>query len=219
MLFMSKIIVFNGDSITDAGRDRANTENMGRGFPLLIKAALNFEFPGEYVFHNLGVSGNRMPDMYARLPGKTLGLKPDYLSLLIGVNDIWHGIMGMGNGSVSPEKYEMLFNMYIEEIKSELPDIKIIILEPFVLKGEKTRDCYEVRERWSMFRDGVHAMAEKAARVAEKQGAKFIPLRHLFDEACEKAPVSNWLYDGVHTAPAGHELIKREWLKAFNEIK
>ena len=102
--------------------------------------------------------------------------------------------------------------MLIEEIKEALPDIKIMILEPFCLRGFNTEIYFEE------FQKGVKERAEKAKMVAEKYGLTYIPLQEKFDEAATKAPNEYWLYDGVHPSPAGHELIKREWIKAFNTL-
>ena len=99
--------------------------------------------------------------------------------------------------------------------KAELPDIKIMILEPFVLRGRSTDDTPEQPDRFEKFKTGVSEMAKAARRVAEKNGLVFVELQDKFDKACELAEPSYWLADGVHPTAMGHELIKREWLKAF----
>ena len=83
-------ILFQGDSITDAGRARDNDVNVGTGYPLLVKAALGLEAPGEYEFVNRGISGNRIVDLYARIRRDIINVKPDVMSILIGINDTWH---------------------------------------------------------------------------------------------------------------------------------
>ncbi len=210
---MSKIILFQGDSITDAGRSREDDHYAGCGYPTLVKADLGFEHPGEYVFYNRGISGNRLPDVYARIVKDILNLKPDYMSLLIGVNDIWHGL-DSGNGT-GEARFEKLYSMLIEELREELPDLRIMILEPFVLKGIATDNTEQDPNRWEKFQGGVAAMAKLARKTAEKYQLPFVALQDKFEEACEKAPESYWLIDGVHPTAMGHELIKREWLKAF----
>ena len=212
---MKKVILFQGDSITDASRDRNNATDTGRGYPTLIKAQLGFENPGKYTFYNRGVSGDRVLDLYARIVADVLNLKPDYMSILIGVNDIWHGI-DWANGT-GLARYEKIYNMLIEEIKAEVPDIKIMILEPFVLKASATENKEDQPDRWDLFRNGVSEMAAAARRVAEKQGLPFVELQKKFDEACKLEEPAYWLADGVHPTPMGHELIKREWLAAFSK--
>ena len=206
-------ILFQGDSITDANRVRDNNDYMGRGYPALIKATLNYEEPGKYEFSNRGVSGNRVVDLYARLKADIINLKPDLMSILIGVNDVWHEFEfeNKPNG-VDADKYFKIYSMLIEEVKEALPDIKIIIMEPFTLEGTGNEAYYQE------FKKEVTKRAEKARAISEKYGLPFIELQNKFDEAAKLAPNANWLRDGVHPAEAGHELIKREWLKCFKNI-
>ncbi len=206
-------VLFQGDSITDADRARDNNDYLGRGYPALIKSHLNFEEPGKYEFFNRGVSGNRVVDLYARLKADIINLKPDVMSILIGVNDVWHeyDFNDKPNG-VDAEKFFKIYSMLIEEVKEALPEIKIIIMEPFTLEGTGNSAYY------AEFKAEVLKRAQKARAIAEKYGLPFIELQSKFDEVAKLAPNSNWLRDGVHPAEAGHELIKREWLKCFKNI-
>ncbi len=205
-------ILFQGDSITDVGRSYEDDIVRGRGYPLLVSATLEFEEPQKYTFFNRGISGNRIVDLYARMKRDILYLKPDVMSILIGVNDEWHEHSELGANGVEPDKYYKIYCMLIEEVKEALPDIKIMIMEPFCLRGYGN-DAY-----FEEFQKGVRERAEKAKMVAEKYGLTFIPLQEKFDEAVKLAPNDYWLQDGVHPMPAGHELIKREWLKAFKTL-
>jgi lysophospholipase L1-like esterase len=204
-----KTILFQGDSITDAGRPKDRDTDLGHGYAALVAAALGCECPGEYVFYNRGVSGNRVTDLYARIKRDILNLKPDVMSILIGVNDVWHEYDGNGGNGVDAEKYYKIYAMLIEEIQEALPDTEIMILEPFVLRGTATNN------NWDDFYSEVRKRAEKAAQIAEKYGLMFIPLQAQLDAAAQKVPEGYWLADGVHPTMAGHELIKREWLNAF----
>ncbi|MBR7040627.1 MAG: hypothetical protein IKI24_02165, partial [Clostridia bacterium] len=85
-----KRIVFQGDSITDAQRNRQHDEYPGNGYPTLIKARLGVDLPGQYECLNRGVSGDRIVDVYARMRRDIVQLKPDIVSILIGINDVWH---------------------------------------------------------------------------------------------------------------------------------
>jgi lysophospholipase L1-like esterase len=210
-----KTILFQGDSITDCGRNREMITSTGVGYPLLVKAQLGFENPGEYTFINKGISGNRIVDLYARIKADLINLKPDVLSILIGINDVWHEI-GHGNG-VSVEKYERVYDWLLTEVKEALPEVRILILEPFVLQGHATEATEEKPERWEFFRTQTPLYAAAAKRLAEKHGTTFVPLQHLFDEACKLAEPAYWLHDGVHPTAMGHELIAREWMKAFRQ--
>ncbi len=214
---MSKLIVFQGDSITDCERNREDITSMGEGYAHMLKGELGCEYPGEYEFINKGIGGNRIVDLYARIKMDIINLKPDYMSLLIGVNDVWHELGGKHNG-VSAEKYEMIYDMLIKEILEALPNIKIMILEPFVLEGRATAATEAVPERWDYFRSEVSLRAEAARRIAEKYGLHFVELQDKLDEACKKMPASYWLRDGVHPTAMGHWIIKNEWMKAFKEM-
>ena len=205
-----KTILFQGDSITDAQRSRDNDSFAGSGYANLVKAEIGYEYPNEYRFYNRGISGNRSIDVYARIKQDIINLKPDIMSILIGVNDVWHEL-NYHNG-VDADKYFRIYSMLIEDIKEALPDIKIIILEPFVLKGTATEDC------WEYFSTEVQKRAEKARQIAEKYNLPFVTLQNKLNEAQKKAPSSYWLMDGVHPNAAGHELIKREWIKAFKNL-
>ena len=154
-----KTILFQGDSITDAGRSREDDSNLGLGYPTLVKGELGYDNPGQYTFYNRGISGNRVVDLYARIKIDFINLKPDYLSILIGVNDVWHEF-GCKNG-VSAEKYFKIYSMLIEEIMEALPDTKIMIMEPFVLKGAGTDAHFEE------FQSEVQKRAAKAKKIAE----------------------------------------------------
>jgi len=205
-----KTFLFQGDSITDAGRSRENDILRGFGYPTLVSAELLFDHPGEFTCINRGISGNRVVDLYARIKKDFINLKPDYLSILIGVNDVWHEYAAEPNG-VSDERYFKVYDLLIEELRAELPDTKIYILEPFVLKGTGTE------AHWEEFDREVRLRAKSAKRIAEKHNLTFIPLQEQFDAMCEKCDVSYWLWDGVHPTAAGHELIARALVEAVKK--
>ena len=112
---MSNLILFQGDSITDAGRDREKDDRMGRGYATLVAAELGFKYAPEYTFLNRGIGGNRSVDVYARIKKDIINLKPDYLSVLMGVNDVWHEIAF--NNGVDGKKFGKIYEMMLTEIK------------------------------------------------------------------------------------------------------
>lgn len=203
-------ILFQGDSITDAFRAREDEKNLGCGYPNLVAAELGFENPGEYEFLNKGVSGDRIVDLQSRIKKDMINLKPDVISILIGINDVWHEIEE--HNGVSTAKYELLYDMLIKEIKNELENAKLMIIEPFVLQGTATSG------KWESFKKGQMEKAEAAKGVAYRNGVPFVPLQEKFNAVSKLAPDGFWLADGVHPTPAGHELIKREWIKAFKKL-
>jgi len=212
-----KVILFQGDSITDCGRDKEKQLNNGRGYAHLVSAHLTAEEPMVYKCINRGISGNRVVDLYSRIKIDMINLKPDYMSILIGINDVWHEYTRQ-NG-VDADKFEMVYGLLIEELKRALPDLKIMIMEPFVLHGSATNTDEEHPGRWEHFSSECVLRRQAAKRIADKYGLPFIPLQELLDRVSADTPEGYWLVDGVHPTPAGHELIKREWLKMFQTIK
>lgn len=215
---MSKVILFQGDSITDCIRSRENDNYRGSGYATMVSGALGAKDPYMYTFINRGISGNRVVDLYARIRKDMINLKPDYISILIGVNDVWHEV-SYQNG-VDAEKFELVYNLLIEELKRDLPGVKIMLLEPFVLPGSATCNTEECPARWEYFQKETALRGEATRRVAEKQNVMFVPLQELFDKVNADAPADGyWLADGVHPSAAGHELIKNAWLEAFEQMK
>ncbi len=199
--------LFQGDSITDVGRNRGSDQSYGEGYPNLVASDYLKNKKSEFEFINRGISGNRVVDLYARIKCDFINLQPDYLSILIGVNDVWHELDGK-NG-VSADKYEKVYSMLIEDIKEALPNIKIFILEPFVLKGTATD------YRWDVFRTEVELRAAAAKRIAEKYNLIFVPLQKSFDDAAADGNTLYWTPDGVHPTAAGHQLIKEALCEAI----
>lgn len=216
---MTKTILFQGDSITDSCRyrDEDAVSYSGHGYATMSIGEVGFKYPEQYVCFNKGISGNRIVDLYARIKADIINLKPDFMSILIGINDVWHEL-GSQNG-VDAEKFEKIYSMLIEEVKAALPDIKIMILEPFVLKSTATTSNANYEDLYPIFRAETQKRAIAAKRVAEKYGLKFIPLQEKFDAVYNPEKPSYWLYDGVHPTQAGHTLIKEEWIKGFESIR
>ena len=136
-----KTILFQGDSITDCGRHRERHEFVGDGYVQLVKAQLGFECPEQYEFQNRGIGGDRIVDVYARIKADIINLKPDIMSILVGVNDV--GQEFSKHNGVGAEKFEKIYCMMIEEIKEALPNVKIMIMEPFCLRASVTENTEE----------------------------------------------------------------------------
>ena len=203
-------IVFQGDSITDVGRNTNNGSliSMGQGYPLMITGDLSAKYPGEYEFVNRGISGNRVVDIYARIKKDCWNLEPDVLSLLIGVNDVWHEFNPDANG-VDAARFEKMYRILAQDTLERFPNCKIIAMEPFVLHGPA------VDENWEGFYSEVLLRAKAVRKVAEELGLIFVPLQEKLEEACKLQPSTYWLGDGVHPTPAGHRLIANAWEEAF----
>lgn len=207
---MKKIFVFQGDSITDAGRDRNNNNYRGNGYPTFVSGKLGAKYPGEFEFINRGISGDRVVDINSRIRCDLINLNPDYLTILIGINDVWHELNDRRNG-VSNKKFFKTYCDIIEEVQDMCPGVKIFILEPFVLKASATEND------WNVFKNETAMRAASAKAVAEKYGLTFIPLQEKFNALCEKAPASYWLLDGVHPSAMGHEVISEAVVEAVEK--
>lgn len=212
---MSKLILFQGDSITDGGRIRTNdwdlNHQMGHSYPFLINAKLGSEYPEkDFRFINRGISGNRIADLFGRWKEDTLNHNPDILSILVGVNDAYFHTHN-NSGSLA-DRYEKIYQLLIDEAKENNPDIKIVICEPFALSVKDKEDFIE------NIMVCLKPMQEKAKLIAERNNAIFIPLQKIFDEAAEKKETEYWIWDGVHPTVCGHQLIANEWLKHCKDI-
>lgn len=206
-----KTILFQGDSITDAGRIREDPNDLGQGYPAFSAGRLGLANPNEYRFLNRGISGNRIVDLYARIKGDMINLRPDYVSILIGVNDVWHDKEGWNNGVCSP-KFKKIYRMLLEEVHEALPQIKVMLMEPFVLKGSATEDSFD----W--FAKEVGLRAEITKELASEFSLPFIPLQQDLNQLAELAPESHWLIDGVHPTPFFHQYLSNKWLECFETI-
>ena len=212
-----KRILFQGDSITDCARNRNEFYHIGDGYACLVKATVGMENPNAYEFVNRGIAGNRIVDLYARIKSDFINLQPDYASIYVGVNDAWHEINRQDG--VDTAKYEKIYSMYLDEILNACKGIKLMLIAPFVLEGSATCNTEEIPNKLELFKKDVGEKAEVVKKIAKKYNLPCIELQPLFDEACKSAPSTYWTYDGVHPTPCGHEIIKRQWIRVFEQIK
>ena len=203
-----KTILFQGDSITDAGRNKTDEilppgAGLGAGYPMLVAARLLCDYPGEYTIINKAISGNRVVDLYARWKIDALHIRPDILSIMIGVNDTWHEFARQ-NGVEVP-RYERIYHELLEWTKAELPNVKLVLMEPYV------HPFGAVGDGWKEEIDQRRAIVRK---LADEFDAIFIPSQTLLDDALARAPQEHWTKDGVHPLLAGHQLFADAWIKA-----
>ncbi len=205
----NNIILFQGDSITDAGRKRENLvannpSALGSGYALIAASELLLKYPEKNLkIYNRGVSGDKSYQLTDRWDKDCLELKPDVLSILVGVNDYWHKHNDNYKGSA--EIYKNYYMALLERTKKQLPNVKLIIGEPFGLSGIGAID----KTWYPEFPE-----YQKAAReIADQFDAAFIPYQSVFDKAVKSAPGSYWTGDGVHPTLAGAQLMARAWLE------
>ncbi len=209
-----EVILFQGDSITDAGRSRDkgkadvanNQPGLGNGYAWLAAGQLLVDRPADGLrIFNRGISGHKVFQLAERWQTDCLDLKPDVLSILIGVNDIWHSLDPNLNYKGTVEIYEHDYHALVERTKKALPKVTLVVCEPFVLR------CGAVTDKWFPEFDKYRAAAK---RVADKHHATFVPFQAMFDAAIKFAPSEHWAGDGVHPSAAGAALMAHFWLKA-----
>ncbi len=205
----SNVILFQGDSITDAGRNREakdpNIQNaLGGGYAFLAAAELLNTFPTKNLkIFNKGISGNKVYQLSDRWQTDCLDLYPSVLSILIGVNDYWHKHNGNYDGTV--EIYEKDLRALLKRTKDALPEVKLVICEPFAVLG-----CKAVDGTWFPEFDSYRASARK---LSGEFDAIFIPYHDIFIKASKIAPPTYWTGDGVHPSVAGAKLMAEVWMK------
>ena len=206
-------ILFQGDSITDAGRDRSHyyandTAGMGMGYVFQIVSHLLGNNPDkDWKYYNRGISGNKVFQLANRWEDDCVQLKPDVLSILIGVNDFWHSL---NNYKGTVQVYEDDLRKLLDRTLQEMPGVKLILGEPFAVEGGTAID-----ERWY---PDFPEYQQAAARIAKEYKTQFVPYQKIFDDALQIAPASYWCPDGVHPSMAGAYLMKEGWLEAFMKL-
>lgn len=206
-------VLFQGDSITDGGRDRGGRyldHTLGHGYPYIIAGIYGGHFPGlKLTFLNRGISGHKVADLAARWQNDTIALKPDVLSILIGINDVWHNIGG--NKEIKYAEIEATYDKMISDTLAALPGIKIVLCEPFILQGSANK------AQWAEWESATKKIQQIVARLGEKHKLPVVHFQKIFDDAAKRAPADYWLFDGVHPFYAGHQLMADEWIRTVKE--
>lgn len=204
-----KTIMFQGDSITDGGRYKDQPTNLGAGYPCLVSSKLGRAYPEQYNFVNRAISGNKVTDLIGRWKRDCLNMKPDYLTILVGVNDVWHELVyhdGTDTGT-----FKKVYDILLENTRKALPDTEIVLMEPYVLE-----DAMEESQR-EVFKNDVAAKRQAVRELAEKYGLATIPLQDILNEALKEAPATYWTVEGVHPTWAGHQIICDAWVETFKQ--
>ncbi|MCP4268014.1 MAG: SGNH/GDSL hydrolase family protein [Candidatus Brocadiaceae bacterium] len=194
----NSVILFQGDSITDCGRNGEDPNSLGEGYVSMIIAMLSekySQYNSKYL--NRGISGDRIGDLAIRWKTDCIDLKPDLLSILIGVNDTL----------ITPARqFEVEYRELLRRTKKEL-DVKIIMCEPFLLLYSNN-PC----------RDDLNPKIEIVHKLAKEFEAVLIPLDKVFHDSCSLQPPEYWASDSVHPTPEGHSLIAKTWLEHVDVI-
>lgn len=207
-------ILFQGDSITDGTRTRNPEQNYqhGQSYVNMIAGRLGYDLANHAPrFYNRGTSGHRVSDLYARWNEDAFSLKPDLISILIGVNDAWRIMNGEPTGAT--DRFERAYRHLLEETREVLPHTGLVLCEPFILKSGA------VANNWDAWLKKMAEYQSIVRQLAEEFDAVFVPLQEPFNKACQRAEAEYWIYDGVHPTAAGHFLIAHEWLSVVERSR
>ncbi len=202
------VFLFQGDSITDGNRGRNSDPNhiMGHGYAFSIASRLGADHPEKgLVFYNRGISGNKVSDLAARWQTDTLDLKPDVLSILVGVNDV--GALIRSGSFEQPDHFEETYRQILDQAQKQFPSVLLVLCEPFTLPVGK------VKEKWDVWEREIKKRREIVRNLANAYDAVFVEFQDVINQACRKAPAEYWIWDGVHPTVPCHELLAREWIR------
>lgn len=202
------VILFQGDSITDSGRIREQPDSLGTGYVLMVAGWFKALFPEiNAAFLNRGISGNRVVDLQVRWKEDCLDLKPNLVSILIGINDCWRKYDS--NLPMPVEVFETTYREILTQIKNNLA-ARIVLCEPFLLP---------VMESQELWREDLDPKIQVVRKLAHEFNAVLIPFDGIFARASTLQKPSYWLFDGVHPTEAGHALMAREWLRTVFKLE
>ena len=203
------LFLFQGDSITDGNRGRNEDPNhiLGHGYCFAVSSRIGTDFPQYgFKFINRGISGNGVRNLEERWQTDALDLKPDVLSLLVGINDVNALIEGKKE-ALDPKMFETTYRKLLASCVGQNPNLLIVLGLPFFLASGWRKDQYP---KW-------HPLTVERAAIVKRIAADFnavlVDYPKVFEEAQQQAPIDYWIWDGVHPTAFGHELMAREWIK------
>jgi acyl-CoA thioesterase-1 len=195
------VVLFQGDSITDAGRNREDGNDLGPGYAMIAAAVFMAKYPNHNVkFLNRGISGDTSKGLQLRWKEDCLDLKPNWVSILIGINDTWWA-------DINAAQYEESMRDILSQTAAM--GAGIILIEPFIMP---------ITEEYERMRPLLDMKIDIVRRLAREFKAVLVPADGMFAEACVRKDGLHWSPDGVHLFPAGNALLAQCWLKAVNAI-
>ena len=202
------VILFHGDSITDGGRQRTGRDFnhiMGQDYEYILAAQVGAEYPDRNLdFENRAIGSERVLDLAARWQTDALDIRPNMLSILVGINDT----LMVGDKAETVDQFERIYDKLLANTIAALPNTKIIIGEPFLLPVGKHELTYTIELAELQKRQAI------VRRLASKYHAAIVPYQEVFNKACLNAPPKYWSWDGIHPTYAGHALMAKAWLQA-----
>ena len=206
-------LLFQGDSITDMkwGRNQKDRNHyLGHSYVFLLASRLGVDMADANLeFFNRGGSGNKVSDLRKRWQKDAIEMNPDWLTVLIGVNDV-----SQGRGQpVDLKKWEQDYRHILNQSRRANPKLNIILLDPFVLRMTRLNSD----NQWKYWRREIDKLCKIVVRIAKDFNAIHVETQKIFDQAASQVSPGNWIWDGVHPLPQGHELIARNWLQAVSK--
>ncbi len=205
------IVLFQGDSITDGGRGRSLDPNhiLGHSYAFLVAARCAATFPSMQVrFFNRGTSGDRINRLHDRRQEDIIQLRPNLLSILIGVNDSISAVKSLAE-ACSAADFGKQYEELLMEVLQLLPTVRLVLCEPFFVRAS-------ARENVEEMDTAVKERAAITAALAHRYNATFVRFQQTFDTALSTAPADYWVWDGIHPTYAGHQLMADEWVRSVN---
>ncbi|SOD80459.1 SGNH/GDSL hydrolase family protein [Spirosoma fluviale] len=203
------VFLFQGDSITDGNRGRNTDPNhiMGHGYAYSIASRIGADFPDlAFSFYNRGISGNKITDLQKRWQPDTLALKPDVLSILIGINDTAAAINKPAEAT-TPEQFEIIYRSLLDECRRANPDTLFVLGIPFVYPVGSRKD------NWERWQSDTQSRQVAIRKLSVEFNAVVVDYPAILDKAISGKSIDYWVWDGIHPTVFAHELMAREWIQ------
>lgn len=201
-------IVFAGDSVTDMGSlqpvGEGIFENVGQGYVRVVENMLAVYYPELFLrVTNSGISGNTSRDLLERFDRDVVDLNPDWVSICIGINDVWRQFDSPAiiDSHVLPDEYEKNVEEMILKVKDKVKGI--FILSPYIIEP--------IREDWVRKRMDEYVAISK--KLADKHGCRFVDFQKMYEDYCQMRHSSFIAWDRIHPNKIGSTLMAKTFLK------
>ncbi len=208
-------ILFQGDSITDAGRNKDDAGDLGHGYAAYVAETLSRTCPGRYSFYNRGFNGNTVGGVADRYDADIAAIRPDFVSLVVGVNDAYYDVTDALKADAA--RFEEQYEQLLDRIVSDFPGAGLMLGTPFLIRNMKRQDIAEYL--YPPLRRAVEERSERVFAIAARRGIPCMDLQKLFDELTAGRTGDELSEDGVHPAEEGHRAIARLWIETFDECR
>lgn len=195
------LILFTGDSVTDCGRNRNDPNSLGDGYVNMVAGQLGLMHPELNLrFRNTGVGGEVVHDLLDRWDRDCIALQPNWVSILIGVNNSWRRYKS--NEPTPDTVFEAEYRELLQRVKDET-SARLVICSPFVL---------HVQDKVALVREDLDPKIAIIRKLAAEFDAIWVDFDAAFVSAEQRHIPSYWAEDGYHPSVAGHALMAETWL-------